>query len=304
MVQRRGRPRRCRSARMPTAPGELAGDRGGAGVSCPATAAPAPRKSAPASVTVISGWSENASWGAISSSEPAPEQWPTSGPGRMAAAAAGISSIRHAEEDDPGAGAVRAPAERTLDVDSRGRRAAARAVPSRPGPTMAKGLHGGVSEGDSRSSSRIEIPVGGGVERLGVRSVPRRVTATDQFTPQDAKRHTAEVRNRQEPGIPSPAMAMSASQRRDELKAVWERGRDCRACQLHETRMTVVFGAGNADADLMFVGEAPGATEDRLGLPFVGPGGQAARPAAGGDRARAQRGVHHQHPDVPAAGQP
>src|SRR5438309_4144142 len=37
--------------------------------------------------------------------------------------------------------------------------------------------------------------------------------------------------------------------------------------QLAQTRNTVVFGAGNADADLMFVGEAPGANEDKLGLP-------------------------------------
>ncbi len=36
----------------------------------------------------------------------------------------------------------------------------------------------------------------------------------------------------------------------------------------------MVFGAGNADADLMFVGEAPGANEDRLGLPFVGQAGK------------------------------
>jgi uracil-DNA glycosylase len=65
-----------------------------------------------------------------------------------------------------------------------------------------------------------------------------------------------------------------ASERRDALKAVWERGRDCRRCQLHETRTTVVFGAGDADADLMFIGEAPGATEDKLGLPFVGQAGK------------------------------
>jgi DNA polymerase len=39
-------------------------------------------------------------------------------------------------------------------------------------------------------------------------------------------------------------------------------------------RQTVVFGAGNADADLMFVGEAPGANEDELGLPFVGQAGK------------------------------
>ena len=36
----------------------------------------------------------------------------------------------------------------------------------------------------------------------------------------------------------------------------------------------MVFGAGNADADLMFVGEAPGATEDQQGIPFVGRAGQ------------------------------
>ena len=45
-------------------------------------------------------------------------------------------------------------------------------------------------------------------------------------------------------------------------------------CPLHLTRTNVVFGAGNADADLMFVGEAPGANEDRMGLPFVGQAGK------------------------------
>jgi DNA polymerase len=58
------------------------------------------------------------------------------------------------------------------------------------------------------------------------------------------------------------------------LKAVYEEARGCVRCQLHQTRTTVVFGAGNADADLMFVGEAPGANEDRLGLPFVGQAGK------------------------------
>ena len=47
----------------------------------------------------------------------------------------------------------------------------------------------------------------------------------------------------------------------------------CARCPLAETRTKVVFGAGNADADLMFVGEAPGAEEDRQGLPFVGRAG-------------------------------
>ena len=67
----------------------------------------------------------------------------------------------------------------------------------------------------------------------------------------------------------------SASERREELKAVWEQARACTRCpQLAATRTTVVFGSGNADADLMFVGEAPGANEDKQGLPFVGQAGR------------------------------
>lgn len=66
----------------------------------------------------------------------------------------------------------------------------------------------------------------------------------------------------------------TATERRELLKAVYEQARACVRCQLHETRTQVVFGSGNADADLMFVGEAPGANEDRLGLPFVGQAGK------------------------------
>jgi uracil-DNA glycosylase family 4 len=55
---------------------------------------------------------------------------------------------------------------------------------------------------------------------------------------------------------------------------VFEQARDCVRCPLHQTRTTVVFGSGNADADLMFIGEAPGANEDRMGLPFVGQAGK------------------------------
>ena len=54
-----------------------------------------------------------------------------------------------------------------------------------------------------------------------------------------------------------------------------EQAQACTKCpQLASTRTTVVFGAGNADADLMFVGEAPGANEDKQGLPFVGQAGR------------------------------
>lgn len=49
---------------------------------------------------------------------------------------------------------------------------------------------------------------------------------------------------------------------------------DCRRCALCKTRTNIVFGVGSATADLMFVGEAPGADEDRQGEPFVGRAGQ------------------------------
>jgi uracil-DNA glycosylase family 4 len=65
------------------------------------------------------------------------------------------------------------------------------------------------------------------------------------------------------------------AERREELKAVWQQASACTRCaQLAASRETVVFGSGNADAELMFVGEAPGANEDRQGLPFVGQAGR------------------------------
>jgi uracil-DNA glycosylase len=66
----------------------------------------------------------------------------------------------------------------------------------------------------------------------------------------------------------------TASERRELLKAVYQEARVCVECPLHETRTNVVFGSGNADAELMFIGEAPGANEDLQGLPFVGQAGK------------------------------
>jgi DNA polymerase len=65
-----------------------------------------------------------------------------------------------------------------------------------------------------------------------------------------------------------------AAARREGLVELFREVQRCAKCPLHETRTRAVFGAGNADADLMFVGEAPGAEEDRQGLPFVGRAGQ------------------------------
>ncbi len=67
----------------------------------------------------------------------------------------------------------------------------------------------------------------------------------------------------------------AAGERREALKEVLGETRACVRCtELARTRKTVVFGAGNADAELMFVGEAPGASEDEQGLPFVGRAGK------------------------------
>ncbi|HXR29173.1 MAG TPA: uracil-DNA glycosylase [Solirubrobacteraceae bacterium] len=67
----------------------------------------------------------------------------------------------------------------------------------------------------------------------------------------------------------------TAGERREALKEVLVQARACVRCpELAATRRTVVFGAGNADAELMFVGEAPGASEDEQGIPFVGRAGK------------------------------
>jgi uracil-DNA glycosylase len=62
--------------------------------------------------------------------------------------------------------------------------------------------------------------------------------------------------------------------RRDQLVEFWRELSDCSKCALAEGRTTVVFGAGDANADLMFVGEAPGFHEDQQGKPFVGRAGK------------------------------
>lgn len=57
----------------------------------------------------------------------------------------------------------------------------------------------------------------------------------------------------------------------DELKSFAE---NCSRCQLAGTRRKAVMGRGSLDADIMFVAEAPGTSEDRDGVPFTGPSGQ------------------------------
>jgi uracil-DNA glycosylase len=65
-----------------------------------------------------------------------------------------------------------------------------------------------------------------------------------------------------------------AAARREELVEFFHELKDCQKCALAGSRTQVVFGNGNADADLIFVGEAPGFHEDQQGTPFVGRAGK------------------------------
>ena len=73
-----------------------------------------------------------------------------------------------------------------------------------------------------------------------------------------------------EPGRLTP----EAERKAEALAAVQARAAQCQRCALGSTRTNLVFGVGNPDARLMFIGEAPGEDEDLQGEPFVGKAGQ------------------------------
>ena len=84
---------------------------------------------------------------------------------------------------------------------------------------------------------------------------------------------TAPVPLGQNPHLPQDSEDL-AQQRHSALQVVREILGDCRRCKLHTHRTHIVFGTGNPNADLVFVGEGPGEEEDRQGEPFVGKAGQ------------------------------
>src|SRR3954451_2623703 len=237
----------------------------------PATAQPAPSNGArPPSGTVMRGWRLNASWGCSGSRVVAPEQWPTRGAGLLtgiARAAARISPSGTQRRTTSACGLAPRPSGPSTSTPA-SRSAAARACPSRPAPTMAQRC--GSAEG-IRSSSRTRYRLGWGGGTVVFAVHPVVVTAADTMLP---RRERVPTWARAVPVANLEAMR-SAEQRREELKAVYREASGCTRCpQLAATRHTVVFGSGHADADLMFVGEAPGANEDKQGVPFVGQAGK------------------------------
>ena len=73
---------------------------------------------------------------------------------------------------------------------------------------------------------------------------------------------------------PPPVAAAVEQDRASALQLIQEEIGDCTRCALHKGRNKIVFGDGDPEARLMFVGEGPGADEDAQGLPFVGRAGQ------------------------------
>ena len=73
---------------------------------------------------------------------------------------------------------------------------------------------------------------------------------------------------------PLQGLAQDGPSRRATLAAIRAELGDCQRCKLAGTRNKIVFGNGSETAPLMFVGEAPGADEDRIGDPFVGRAGE------------------------------
>jgi len=115
-----------------------------------------------------------------------------------------------------------------------------------------------------KESGHTHIPLNHELSELPVMAVP-----ADNF--RDRSVEPLESRMTQDPifseSQDQPEGLISLADVREELG-------DCQRCKLCETRQTIVFGSGNPHADLVFVGEGPGADEDAQGFPFVGRAGK------------------------------
>lgn len=94
------------------------------------------------------------------------------------------------------------------------------------------------------------------------------------------------------PGLVLPSMAPAG----DTLQIIREEIGECTRCRLHKGRNKLVFGVGNAEAKLVFVGEGPGADEDEQGIPFVGRAGQLLTQMI--ENTAAKEGIPLKRPDV------
>ena len=144
-----------------------------------------------------------------------------------------------------------------------------------------------------------------GVTDLNVRQPKKAVTpdspvVTTSVVPESvvpARVATAKIATastpRREPAMELPPLAPAG----DTLEAIQhDIGPDCRLCRLCEQRNKIVFGSGDPQSKLVFVGEGPGADEDAQGLPFVGRAGQLLTQMI--ENTASKEGIPIQRPDV------
>jgi uracil-DNA glycosylase len=107
---------------------------------------------------------------------------------------------------------------------------------------------------------------------LGIRTLYRREPSRQRKEPASVPSAPAAPVSADAP--PLPLMLPSLEPAGDSLLKIVEDIGDCKRCRLHEGRTNIVFGVGNGESPLVFVGEGPGADEDAQGIPFVGRAGQ------------------------------
>ena len=136
----------------------------------------------------------------------------------------------------------------------------------------AQELQAGGVEGFPVAPASLTTPVDEGAPGPGAdshveMSEPQPQPAADAPTPTTA----VPASDAAAPTVPAEETSLAGAQTLTELRA--EIG-DCQRCRLCEKRNTIVFGVGNPDAEIMFIGEGPGYEEDKQGEPFVGRAGQ------------------------------
>ena len=125
---------------------------------------------------------------------------------------------------------------------------------------------------------------------LGVTDLYRRQAAAPMAHPIEPLALPNMPRIEHEPLPPPVPPGDTLAQIRTEI------GPDCRRCRLCEARSKIVFGSGNEESKLVFVGEGPGADEDAQGLPFVGRAGQLLTQMIEGTASK--EGIPIRRPDV------
>jgi uracil-DNA glycosylase family 4 len=139
---------------------------------------------------------------------------------------------------------------------------------------------------------RLEFYRDLGISELYLRSAPRPALAVAASSPAAADPQPPEP----EPRAMTLNLVPSLAPEGDTLAKIREHIGDCTRCRLHRGRTKIVFGSGNEQARLVFVGEGPGADEDATGLPFVGRAGQLLTAMI--DNTAAKEGIPIRRPDV------